>query len=52
MNKNWPNDPKFGFNVPKNCGKGDWPKTNLVDKLEEEFKGAFEPKEAFDVHDW
>jgi hypothetical protein len=24
----------------------------LVDKLEEEFEGAFEPKEAFDVHDW
>jgi hypothetical protein len=24
----------------------------LLDKLEEEFEGAFEPKEAFDVHDW
>jgi hypothetical protein len=24
----------------------------LVDKLEEKFEGAFEPKEAFDVHDW
>jgi hypothetical protein len=24
----------------------------LVDKLEEEFEGAFEVKEAFDVHDW
>jgi hypothetical protein len=27
------------------------PKTNLVDKLVEKFEGAFEPKEAFDVHD-
>jgi hypothetical protein len=51
MNKNLPNDPKFGFNVPKNMVKVIDPKTNLVDKLEEEFKVAFEPKEAFDVHD-
>lgn len=51
MKKNWPNDPKFGFNVPKNMVKVIDPKTNLVDKLEEEFEGAFEPMEAFDVHD-
>jgi hypothetical protein len=51
VNKNWPNDPRFDFNVPKNMVKVIDPKTNLVDKLEEQFEGAFEPKEAFDVHD-